>query len=429
MNAKGKVFIATWIGIIATLLLTLGAYSAKGRLRMVLGLIAGVCPLPTLALSHRLDRLEDEAVDHAVNYQVQRQLTPYKTTTQTQTVTALSPVPAYDWERMITDRDNNPFVMFMGVQGAGKTTLAAMLQSYGKARKVVVNKHVNFSQFPHADHQIEPGRDYDRLFVTGEEDVTLRLSDLCIQGQPIIECSFLQVLYSFIAEFNYRFSNRLTDLEPWDIWVDEVPSLYSDLADKGFEELWKKFLKISMMEARKYKLRVFFIVQSKTVDSIGMKGLAALRDESITVSLGDSAVSKGKTLKLDEGVMDILKTPYKACIINDEPVMLPDIGAIAKAKDDAEKEALKARIAELEGQGTAMVLQSPHLSPVDAVHRYAPAVIVRPVNLDPKRLEALKVYRTENPDQPKTQVLRAVGLPTAGRSYVESKAYWEASGS
>jgi hypothetical protein len=402
--------VAVWVGILGTLFLALGAFASRGSLRLGLAIAAGVLPVPTVYLSRRLDVLEDEAVDEAVNVQVNRQLAPYAARASAAAETHEA-VPAWDWSEMMTQRDAYPFVLFLGVQGAGKTTLAAHLQSYKAAKTLVVNKHVNFSQFPHADYQVEPGRDYDRIFVTGEEDETLRLSDLC--QYATVECSFLQVIHSFIAEFNYRFSQRLTDLEAWDIWVDEVPALYSDIADRGYEDLWRRFLKIAMMEARKYRLRVFFIVQSKTVDSIGMKGLAALRDESVTVHLGDSAVSRGKVLKLEDSVMSVLKTPYRAAIVNDDPVLLPDMQAATRRALEAKIAALEAQLA----QGCAPV-------PVEdePARGYAPALIYHPPAVDIDRLAAMGDWVAANPSASKSQCLRALGYK--GRRYEEGCILW-----
>jgi hypothetical protein len=413
MNEKNKTLVATWIGIISTVVLLIGAYSSPNRsLRLFLGIMGGFMPLPTLVASRRLDTLEDEATDHLVDRQIQRQLNPFKSSDQRSQVEQTQSLPLFDWKGFMEKRDQYPFAIFLGVQGAGKSTLASYLMGLGNARQILINKHVNFDLFPHAHHQVDPGTDFDRIFISGDEEKTLRLSALC--SEKIIHCSFYQMILSFIAEFQYRFSTRQTNLEPFDLWIDEVPSLYSDFAEnEETKALWVKFLKISMMEARKYKLRVFLIVQSKTVDSIGMKGLAALRDESVSVFLGDSAISQGKALKLDDEVMATLKTPYKACVINDEPFLLPDV-------KQANTEALQRRIKELE-ELVSQEVDEPEDGTIGYSNKSATLSIRE---IDSQDLNKLRSIRKAHPEWSMSRCIKnEMGL--TGRNFGYGKQLWE----
>lgn len=94
--------------------------------------------------------------------------------------------------------------------------------------------------------------------------------------------------------------------------AEEMPALVSEIADAG------KWFASHAKRGRRVKRFVVAISQNDTVDNLGLRGDAALRDSCfVRVYLGKSAIARAKQLKNDTLVMQLEQGGYSVCLVDD----------------------------------------------------------------------------------------------------------------
>jgi hypothetical protein len=258
---------------------------------------------------------------------------------------------------LLAARDKFSFIILLAAQGQGKTYTATAMQALSKPGTVsfVISPHVKPGDFPAADYVVQPETTIDtvngditmlkeyylheRDCLSDSENYDLTLTDLAQTANEsgVIRSSIWQAIISLFNEYVTRKAycqtegNSADNLQPLDFYLDEAPATYLKLGmrkvllpgegdETKVEDLWRKmFISPAMMEFRKYKLRVILITQSKTIDNLGMKGNASLRDEYTFIRLGSAAVDHAKSISLNPAEIACMEDVGHSMMIDDVP--------------------------------------------------------------------------------------------------------------
>ena len=255
---------------------------------------------------------------------------------------------------IIAKRNLYPVVFILSPQGGGKTRLAHYLAATSRAMgntSIAITHNYDRGDWTAANRFIRP-RNLERLWFNRNEKEAIRLNDLDDGA------SYLQAIMAILAEYQYRMKNSLTmqntpKLQLFDIFLDESNGLFQALCQKQdlnsylyetgliedfvndkveidnrsvtaelnrLSSYWRRLAVKSLTEFRKFGIRVFFIGQASTVSQLGMKGMAALKDQSTIIKVGSACMGY-----LDYGQRNQQRSnPHAWMTVNEIPFRKPD---------------------------------------------------------------------------------------------------------
>lgn len=242
------------------------------------------------------------------------------------------PVLVFDVAKL-ENRNNYPFIIITGKQGAGKTQTAQYVGVLGsKAKAYAISPHDKPSDFPGFERKFGAGARY-----WTELDEVVSWSD--IQRHPEQRFSIWQVLNAVLMLVDDRLEDLargIETFEPLDFYIDESIAIKSFFEQRGPRELkqfWTQFVTKMMTEPRKVGVRTIILTQATTAEALGLKGFAKLRDEQCWLRLGDTALGHAQELNLPQETLDQLKEQQDIWEANEDktglsPVAMVDDGLL-----------------------------------------------------------------------------------------------------
>jgi hypothetical protein len=227
------------------------------------GLIGGGFAAALLAYAARENAIQRrlislDAADISAASRQQRYYETMKPTADSAVITvergAFNP-ELFDLSRLIHEPRRFPHLLFLGITGSGKTTLAEALQALMPGKNVALHPHWqqadegDVADFAHCDQVIGGGRDFAAIaeFIEGlytEMDNRAKLTKGQLRAQP-----FINVL------------------------VDELPAIAKNCGEATIERL------ISLLfEARKFGIRLMVMAQADSVKVLKLEGQGAVRE-------------------------------------------------------------------------------------------------------------------------------------------------------
>jgi len=219
--------------------------------------------------------------------------------------------PVFDLKNL-TKRNSYPMVFISGKPGAAKTTVANYLAAtLDMGKKVLITPHLDKNEFPGFDGYFGDGALY---FAEGEATDGVHNLDYMMKHKDNRWSVYagLKALEDEVGSRLIDYSKGKRDFEPIDVFMDEVPSIQRVLGArskttpkelKGFFENW---VSMAITEPRKVGIRAWILTQSPTVRSLGLEGLASLRDEMTWLRLGTSAIQHATAAELDKEILNHL---------------------------------------------------------------------------------------------------------------------------
>lgn len=279
---------------------------------------------------------------------------------------SLMPVEWFDWNEIVNQPDDFPHLAFVAKTGGGKSTIAEWMA--GKLGGIVLAAapHYKPGDFQTADIIVCQGRNYgtDAREYRITED---KRGNEVIEGEyPVsfqeiltgAEPTYAQLMQSLIQEMTYRYRLRQNgELSIGDnIEQGELPRInvildeYNAVARiKGFKECLAPLLR----EARKVGIRLFLLIQSDQVKSLGIEGEGDIRLNLSYVRMANSAKNylRGKVLGMRQNHPDLnewnelfseLSQSKRPCMVEDKPALVPDLspGSDAWSYDNGDDSAV-----------------------------------------------------------------------------------------
>jgi hypothetical protein len=205
--------------------------------------------------------------------------------------------------------DRYPVMMVVAGQGSGKTaTMGAILHCLDGHKAIASPKPISattqaiadliFGFDPMAKQWLFFGS-HDSTDYSDERDLSHHLSRGKLAG------SMLEMLWACRRESMNRQLDPSRDRTPWRVFFDEASYTYTSgfndpMSNGKLEKETQTFIsginKDAFQNFRGQLVQIFFGAQSKTVDSIGLKGFAAARDEAWFLFPGIAAITEARSL-------------------------------------------------------------------------------------------------------------------------------------
>lgn len=299
---------------------------------------ASSCILAAVSLANNTTKqeAEDALEDYRVSASLRRQqsLLTGSAPSSKQRKLAEEQLKFFDWESIGERRNDFPNVIVVGKPGTGKTSVAEYLGCLLKTdKRYAIHPHKKPGDFAGFNAVFGGGRNYGTA-----EDEPLAWSD-CVNAQE--DVTIAQVLTAALDLMNERYQAYYrgeSAFETIDLYIDELPSIVSNLGQKFLAPILKQLL----MESRKVGIRLFLLAQGGQVRLLGMEGASSLRDGCTFIRLGDAALAEGRRLvrtkELLPSAFDYLKQCERPALVDDTLAKLPGWsemqGAIAAFSND-----------------------------------------------------------------------------------------------
>ena len=258
-----------------------------------------------------------------------------------------APVEWFDFSRIGDDRDKFPNVIIMGEPGSGKTSLAEYLGVVLKANKrYAIHPHAKPNDFAGFNAVLGGGRNYG---TPDDEEVTW--ADI---ESGKVKPTIAQTLKALLVLMNDRYKRYYqgdTAFDDVDVYIDELPSIVSNLGKKFFASIMPQLL----MECRKVGIRLWLLAQGSQVRMLGLEGMSDLREGITFIRLGRLALKHNR----DKAVEIILQQMARPCLVDESPAKLPgwaemsaairvwkpaEVTEVKPAKVNAELESLRSQL-------------------------------------------------------------------------------------
>jgi len=308
-----------WMCGIAAVGLATTVPSLKIEEAKTAALIGGLGLSLAATASFRTQEESDSALnDYRINAGLQRQRNLFQPIANTEKETEVS-VDWFDFSTIGNDRDKFPNVVIMGEPGSGKTSLAEYLGVVLKANKrYAIHPHAKPTDFGGFNKVWGGGRNYG-----SPDDEALTWQEITSGNvRPTIS----QVLQSLLVLMNERYEkyyNGETTFDAVDVYIDELPSIVSNLGKKFIASILPQLL----MECRKVGIRLWLLVQGAQVRMLGLEGMSDLREGITFIRLGRLAVKHPK----DKAQREFLQSMRRPCLVDDNPAKLPGFTEMSSA--------------------------------------------------------------------------------------------------
>jgi hypothetical protein len=247
--------------------------------------------------------------------------------------------------------DRYPVVMVVAGQGSGKTaTMGAILHCLDGHKAIASPKPMSATTqaiadlifgFNPAEKQWLYFGSHDSTDYSDERDLSHHLSKGKLSG------SMLEMLWACRRESMNRQLDPSRDRTPWRVFFDEASYTYTSgfndpMSNGKLERETQTFIsginKDAFQNFRGQGISVFFGAQSKTVESVGLKGFAAARDEAWFLFPGIAAITEARSLgkhQLANWMQRRIDAGYGVALLNKqdsifEVINLPSIEVLDK---------------------------------------------------------------------------------------------------
>lgn len=222
-----------------------------------------------------------------------------------------APVEWFNFSTIGNDRDKFPNVIIMGEPGSGKTSLAEYLGVVLKANKrYAVHPHAKPGDFAGFNAVLGGGRNYGK-----PDDEEVAWADI---ESGKVKPTIAQALKALLVLMNERYKRYYqgdTAFDDVDVYIDELPSIVSNLGKKFFASIMPQLL----MECRKVGIRLWLLAQGSQVRMLGLEGMSDLREGITFIRLGRLALKHNR----DKAVEIILQQMARPCLVDESPAKLP----------------------------------------------------------------------------------------------------------
>jgi hypothetical protein len=306
--------------------------------------IIGALGLSLAATTNFMSNSEnDQALaDFRVNTGLQRQRRLFAQGTTDTSEEEKANVDWFDFHTIGNDRDKFPNCIIMGESGSGKTSLAEYLGVVLKANKrYAIHPHAKPTDFAGFDLVMGGGRNYGT-----PDDEPVTWADIVLRG---VRPSIAQVLMALLELMNQRYElyyQGVDDFEEIDVYIDELPSIVSNLGKKFIASIMPQLL----MECRKVKIRLWLLVQGSQVKLLGLEGMSDLREGITFIRLGRLAF---KHVPKNKALISQLGSCARPCMVDDTPAKLPGysemkaaINTFARIRSTSEKQPAQTKVDE-----------------------------------------------------------------------------------
>lgn len=243
----------------------------------------------------------------------------------------------FDWKLFDEAPDDFPHIAIVGGTGEGKSFTAEHISAVLGGLLIVVHPHRKPGDYPNVKAIHAGGRNYGDW----EEDEEVSFKDLVdpSAGKRISFASVIKTLYLEMdrrfklyekGNFDYPMVNII--LDEFNTSVAEVPEVMVGKG-KGSTPI-KKMIR----EARKVKIRFFFLLQDDSVEAMYIKGEGQLRKCLTYIRLGKFARRFAKLLK-DEKLIDWTHKQKR-------PILVEEVPATIKASSEPSKGSREPEIVE-----------------------------------------------------------------------------------
>lgn len=217
----------------------------------------------------------------------------------------------FDFSTIGDDRDKFPNVIIMGEPGSGKTSLAEYLGVVLKANKrYAIHPHAKPGDFAGFNAVLGGGRNYGT-----PDDKEVAWADI---ESGKVKPTIAQTLKALLVLMNERYKRYYqgdTAFDDVDVYIDELPSIVSNLGKKFFASIMPQLL----MECRKVGIRLWLLAQGSQVRMLGLEGMSDLREGITFIRLGRLALKHNR----DKAVEIILQQMARPCLVDESPAKLP----------------------------------------------------------------------------------------------------------
>lgn len=256
---------------------------------------------------------------------------------------SLNPVAWFDWDLLLKQPDTYPHLAFVASTGSGKSTLAEWMASKVEGLNFALAPHWKPGDFSKADIVLCQGRnfgydsrEYEILETKSGEKIIgefpVKFDDI-LQGKNPTYCQFMR---SLLDEMDRRY--RLRERGELDLDGDH-PRLnilcdeYNAVAKlPGMKQCLSQLLR----ESRKVGIRLFLLIQSDQVKSLGIEGEGDLRFNLSYVRMGGMALDHLRWIveKMRanhpnrnewETLWGELQQEKRPCMVEDQPAKVPDL--------------------------------------------------------------------------------------------------------
>lgn len=264
--------------------------------------------------SLKTQKENDQAIeDFRVNSGIQRQRKLFGLPKQEVVEAEIedTPVEWFDFSAIGNDRDKFPNVIIMGEPGSGKTSLAEYLGVVLKANKrYAIHPHAKPNDFAGFNAVLGGGRNYGT-----PEDKEVAWADI---ESGKVKPTIAQTLKALLVLMNDRYKRYYqgdTAFDDVDVYIDELPSIVSNLGKKFFASIMPQLL----MECRKVGIRLWLLAQGSQVRMLGLEGMSDLREGITFIRLGRLALKHNR----DKAVEILLQQMARPCLVDESPAKLP----------------------------------------------------------------------------------------------------------
>lgn len=252
--------------------------------------------------------------------------------------------------------DRYPVLMVIAGQGSGKTaTMAAILSVLDGFKAIASPKPLSGATQAIADLIFGFDSDQCRWLYFGDYENTNYSEDRDLEfhrnRDTKLSGSMLNFLWACRRESMNRQLDPKRDRTPWRCFFDEASYTYTSgfndpMSDGKLEKQAQQFIsgvnKDAFQNYRGQAIQTFFGAQVKTVDSIGLKGFAAARDEAWWLFPGLAAITEARSLgkfQLANWMQRRVEQGYGVALLNKqdsifEVINLPDIATLDRFSKD-----------------------------------------------------------------------------------------------